>query len=218
MIEINLLKGMEKGMYNEDIGTSRKSNTAWENTKDVLKRTRTYYNYIGNDFLSKIIPVPSFKRALERSSEKLPHYDKIRKEHQKGFFKLYNRGGETTERKNVIRVIKDYFKEGSFLDGYEKLWAGQNRPAKIVNKAVYKSLGGNNKPVKATMGTFGYSGFALHALNPINPYTVPSYALGYYLDKGEGVVIAAAAIIALHLLLGAPVAYKKWRDEEEIKK
>jgi len=190
---------LERSLYAEDAGPIRKG---IRTGVDIAKRTVGYYT--------------AFLPKKWEWTHDVPYVNDVRRENEKGFTRFYGKGG-----KQILGPVEtwthapSYFQENKddLPTAYERFWSGQNRPAKVVTKAVYSALGGNEKPVRATLGTHAFSGAALHAVNPANWYTIPSYVAGYLLGGPVGVAVAAGAITGLHVAAGIPVAYKKWKDQ-----
>jgi hypothetical protein len=99
--------------------------------------------------------------------------------------------------------IRKLLLTGRWLDAYEHWWACR-RPAtrRRLTLPLYGLLGGDERPVLATLGVFFWSGL-LHALwYPL----IPVYIWLAYRDKAFSLFVL---LLLLYVLLGLPVAIHK---------
>lgn len=105
-----------------------------------------------------------------------------------------------------VKLVSRYLKRKDFLRAYEAFWGTWNpQPHKAV-RSVYDALGGNERPITATAGSFLYSGFFIHAFNP---YMLPIYAIQAVSGRPEGIATTVALTTGTYVALGIPVLVRK---------
>lgn len=102
-----------------------------------------------------------------------------------------------------LRRFKRLLAAGRWLDAYEFWWACR-RPAtrKRLTMPLYSYLGGDSRPVRATMGVFALSGL-LHAL------WYPLFPLYAWLSFYDTAFILFMTLWLGYTLMGIPVALNK---------
>jgi len=154
---------------------------------NILSKTLEYY-------LVAIPFLPYKKRVEEFLDEKLENFDLEEM--------------SELEKKPVLNVklVSRYLKRKDFLGAYEAFWGTWNPQPHKATRSVYDALGGNERPLTATAGSFLYSGVFLHAFNP---YILPIYAIDAAIGKPELIAISAALVTGTYVALGIPVLVRK---------
>ena len=170
----------------------KRPNRFVDGIKEVFGRTAEYW--------SQFIPSEGFRDYL---SDKLEYYDfdEMRKRQDKP---LLNTG-----------LVKKQYQRKGLLGAYEAFWGAWNKPAQRPIKAAYERLGGNEHPVRATLGAFAFSGFVMHALTPI---MMPIYAINAASGNADDIPSIMVGITAFYVAAGIPVAYSKWNNQRKASK
>lgn len=155
---------------------------------NVLSKTLEYY--------LAVVPFLSYKgRVEEFLDEKLENFDP-------------NEMKELMDKKPLLNVklVSRYLKRKDFLGAYEAFWGTWNPQPHKAARSVYDALGGNERPVTATAGSFLYSGVALHAFHP---YMFPIYTIQAASGSPERIASTAAFVTGTYIALGIPVIIRK---------
>jgi hypothetical protein len=110
------------------------------------------------------------------------------------------------------KLIFRYIKKGDLLKAYEAFWGTWNPTTQPLTNTVYKALGGDKRPITATMGTFTYSGAVLHGFHP---YAMPLFLLEAYAGVPEMIAAQVAVNTAAFAIMGIPVAFAKHRQQKQ---
>ena len=93
-----------------------------------------------------------------------------------------------------------------FLGSMERFWSYWNPFVNRVTKKVYRLLGGNDRKISATLGTFAYSALFMHAFHPV---VLAVAAYSEVTDSEFGFFDVPLAVTAAYVAMGVPVALKK---------
>ncbi len=103
-------------------------------------------------------------------------------------------------------VVDRYLKRGKYMQAYEAFWSTWNPVARKGAQELYRKLGGNKTPVKASAGVWAYSAIK----HTIVPTALMVYAAEALTGHWEAIPYTAAGIVAFFSAAGAPIVYSKW--------
>ena len=180
-------------------------------------------------YLQKLLDLPFVERAREKSKEISRVVDRVLSKTLEYYLavvpflpykgrveqflddKLENFDPEEMRRLREkpllnVKLVSRYLKRKDFLGAYEAFWGTWNPQPHTAARSVYDALGGNEKPVTATAGSFLYSGVFLHSFHP---YLLPIYAIEAAAGKPEMIAANAALVTGAYVALGIPVLVRK---------
>lgn len=105
-----------------------------------------------------------------------------------------------------VKLVSRYLRRKDFLGAYEAFWGTWNPQPHKAARSVYDALGGNEKPVTATAGSFLYSGVFLHSFHP---YMLPIYTIQAVAGRPESIALVATFVTGTYVALGIPVLVRK---------
>ncbi len=105
-----------------------------------------------------------------------------------------------------VKLVSRFLKRKDFLGAYEAFWGTWSPQPHTAARSVYDALGGNEKPVTATAGSFLYSGVFLHSFHP---YMLPIYTIQAVAGRPESIALSAAFVTGTYVALGIPVLVRK---------